>query len=359
MDLVSICIPTYNGAEYLDECLRSAIAQTYPHLEIVIVDDSSSDDTLRIAREHAARDPRIAVHRNQKNLGLVGNWNRCIELARGEWIKFLFQDDLLHPQCVQKLVAEGQAQGRLLVGCDRDFIFDSAVPADLRSAYLRNRAAVNDFLAPGRGAAAARFAAQLATNVRYNFVGEPTVALIHRRAFADHGLFRPELAQICDLEFWARVGGQCGVAFVPEVLATFRAHVSGTSAVNRRGKSFRASGLDPLVMTSLMLEDPGYEVLRRHWRQAGVLPQVQQQARHFAHQVHEYARLHSSTAAGDSTVAAEYARFVLRYPSVAVSRAAHWRWQARAVPIRVRYQLGQWLNPLLPAHWRREKALPF
>jgi GT2 family glycosyltransferase len=359
MDLVSICIPTYNGAEFLDECLRCAVAQTHPNLEILIVDDSSSDDTLQIARAYASRDARIAVHRNEKNLGLVGNWNRCIELASGTWIKFLFQDDLLHPECVEKLLAEGQAQGALIVGCDRDFIFDNGVPSDLRLAYLRNRKSINDFLAPNRGATAQRFAAMIATNVRYNFLGEPTVALIHRRAFLNFGVFRQELAQICDLEFWARVAGQSGVAYVPEVLATFRAHASGTSALNRRGKSFRASGLDPVVMTSLMLGDPAYEVLRRHWRDAGVLNAVQQQAKNFANQVYAYVRRHGGDPVGDSTVAAEYGRFLQQYPGMQVTRAAHWQWLVRALPSRIRYQLGQSLSPFLPRKMRREKALPF
>ena len=356
---MSVCIPTYNGADYLEDCLRSALAQTYANVEVLVVDDCSSDDTLRIAQAHAHRDPRVQVLRNPKNLGLVGNWNRCVELARGEWVKFLFQDDLLHPQCVEKLVAEGQDQGRQLVACDRDFLFDGTIDADYRAAYERNRAAIRARLAPARGASAAEFAALLATSPRHNHLGEPTVTLIHRRAFAEHGLFNPDLAQICDLEFWARVGGQHGVAYVPETLATFRAHGGATSAANRRDRSYRASGLDPLRMVSAMLRSPAYATLRQHWQRVGQLDQMQAHERELAYRASAYARRHPRAPSDGRTVAEEYALFVAQHPQCGVTLVAHWLWQARGLPGRVRYRVGQWLNPLLPADWRRDKALPF
>jgi len=64
-------------------------AQTFPDFEIVATDDHSSDRTMAILGEYQKKDPRIRVSRNPKNLGLVGNWNRCVELAKGEWIKFV------------------------------------------------------------------------------------------------------------------------------------------------------------------------------------------------------------------------------------------------------------------------------
>src|SRR5437899_12562971 len=97
---VSICIPTYNGAAHLAPCLESALNQTWTDFELLIVDDASSDDTVAITEACAARDRRVRVARNPRNLGLVGNWNRCLELAKGTWIKFLFQDDLLSPACL-------------------------------------------------------------------------------------------------------------------------------------------------------------------------------------------------------------------------------------------------------------------
>jgi len=99
--LVSICIPTHNGARWIERSLRSAISQTYQPVEILIVDDASTDDTVNIATWF--RDPRIRVEVNKSNLGLVRNWNRCITLSKGSLVKLLFQDDMLYPTCVEKM----------------------------------------------------------------------------------------------------------------------------------------------------------------------------------------------------------------------------------------------------------------
>ena len=92
--LVSICIPTYNGEKYLKECLDSCIDQTFKSYEIIICDDCSSDGTIKIIEEYAKIFPQIILFQNDGNLGLVGNWNRCIHHSNGEWIKFVFQDDI-------------------------------------------------------------------------------------------------------------------------------------------------------------------------------------------------------------------------------------------------------------------------
>ena len=85
--LVSICIPTYNGEKYLKECLDSCIDQTFKNYEIIICDDCSSDGTIKIIEEYSEKFPQLKLFINDKNLGLVGNWNQCIHYSNGEWIK--------------------------------------------------------------------------------------------------------------------------------------------------------------------------------------------------------------------------------------------------------------------------------
>ena len=87
--LVSVCVPTYNGARFLRQCLDSALAQSWRDLEILVVDDGSTDESVAIARDYARRDDRVRVAVNAANLGLVENWNRCVALARGRWINFI------------------------------------------------------------------------------------------------------------------------------------------------------------------------------------------------------------------------------------------------------------------------------
>ena len=103
-EMVSICVPTYNGADYLRDCIESLLDQSYIDTEILIVDDGSTDGSLDIIHQYAKYDDRIVVHQNVENIGLVGNWNKCISLAKHEWIKFAFQDDLLLTDCVASLL---------------------------------------------------------------------------------------------------------------------------------------------------------------------------------------------------------------------------------------------------------------
>ena len=124
--LVSICIPTYNGAEFIVEALESAINQSYTHLEIIVSDDDSSDKTLLIVETYKSKTniPIYVHHHKPSSIG--ANWNNCIKQSNGEYIKFLFQDDVLLPHCVKDMVAVLERIETIgLVASKREFIFDS------------------------------------------------------------------------------------------------------------------------------------------------------------------------------------------------------------------------------------------
>jgi len=91
--LVSICIPTYNSARFLRECIDSIVKQTYPNKEIIISDNASTDETEKIAKEYVKK-YKIKYYRNEKNFGVGTNCNRCIELANGEFIAIYHSDDI-------------------------------------------------------------------------------------------------------------------------------------------------------------------------------------------------------------------------------------------------------------------------
>ncbi|MCC8061990.1 MAG: glycosyltransferase [Rikenellaceae bacterium] len=100
--LVSLIIPAYNVAEYLPQCLDSALGQTYPNLQIVIVDDGSTDRTPSVIDRYAASDPRVmAIH--QENAGVMLARKRAIEAATGEYLCFLDGDDYLPLDTVEIL----------------------------------------------------------------------------------------------------------------------------------------------------------------------------------------------------------------------------------------------------------------
>lgn len=100
--LVSILIPVYNREKFVVAAIKSALQQTCPDLEIVVVDNASTDGTWAACSSIASLDERVKLYRNETNLGPVRNWLRCIELAQGEYAKILWSDDLLAPDFLDK-----------------------------------------------------------------------------------------------------------------------------------------------------------------------------------------------------------------------------------------------------------------
>jgi glycosyltransferase involved in cell wall biosynthesis len=101
---VSIGLPVYNGEKYLACALDSLLNQTFTDFEIVISDNASTDRTVEICEEYAARDDRIRVVRQQENLGAVGNFNRVFELSQGEYFKWAAYDDICSPELIARCV---------------------------------------------------------------------------------------------------------------------------------------------------------------------------------------------------------------------------------------------------------------
>jgi glycosyltransferase involved in cell wall biosynthesis len=102
--LVSILIPVYNRENFIGECIESALAQTYTNIEVVVVDNASTDGTWTICQQFAEKDQRVRVFRNDTNIGPVRNWLACVAQARGEFIKILWSDDLISPEFLSKLL---------------------------------------------------------------------------------------------------------------------------------------------------------------------------------------------------------------------------------------------------------------
>ncbi|MBI5211581.1 MAG: glycosyltransferase [Elusimicrobia bacterium] len=262
--LVSLCIPTYNGLPYLRDCVESVLAQTFRDFELLVVDDASTDGTVAYLERRLRGDRRLRLHRNPRNLGLVRNWNRCVELSAGVWVKFVFQDDLLKPAGLERLLALGRRGGALAV-CRRSARFEDGVPPEVRQVYrrhFRRHTLARRF--PGRSSVTAReFAGLVLRHPGFNCVGEPTAVLVRRSAFESFGPFNASLAGLCDWEFWARVAVNCGLRCTDEDLAVFRVHPRGRSLSNRRERRYRAEVIDELIIRHELAYAPAFAPVRR------------------------------------------------------------------------------------------------
>lgn len=314
--LVSICVPTYNGAEFIEKCLKSIISQSYAELEIIIIDDCSQDNTLEIIRDYALKDKRISVIQNITNLGLVGNWNRCFEFSHGEWIKYAFQDDILDSSCIERMTQENK-KGTAIVACRRRFIFSNEGKNKGFKEYV-NAYNMEKVFHGDTDISQEKFKKAVLDYPFKNFIGEPTSILLKRDVFRRFGFFNPHIIQLCDIEYWVRVGIHTGLKYIPEELVQFRIHDSGTTKENLNKHSYRWQILDMLICYHEFLFNPTYEPLRRYAAQQNVLQHFQEQFFEKVNEALSIAQKNENTPLGRSheSCLAEFNEITGNFPAI-------------------------------------------
>lgn len=103
-DLVSIIMPSFNCGKYVEETIRSVIAQTYQNWEIIFIDDCSTDDTIKTVNELKNEDSRIRLYQNKRNIGAALSRNYALQKANGRWIAFLDSDDVWESMKLEKQI---------------------------------------------------------------------------------------------------------------------------------------------------------------------------------------------------------------------------------------------------------------
>lgn len=209
---VSVCIPTYKGAATIGAAIESVLGQTLADFELIVIDDGSPDETRAIVDRYADR--RLVYRRNDRNLGPQGNWNRCLELARGKYFKLLPHDDLLHPACLEQQVA----------------VLDSDDAGNIALAFCaRNVIGPDGRLLTSRGypgGKEGRIDAQrlMCACVRRgtNLLGEPGAVLFRRSLAEKIGSFDATNPYVIDLDYWVRLLAHGDAYFCPSALASFR-----------------------------------------------------------------------------------------------------------------------------------------
>jgi glycosyltransferase involved in cell wall biosynthesis len=113
--LVSIGLPVRNAADRVGDVVRSVLAQDHPQLELVISDNGSTDDTEDVCRELAGSDSRIAYHRQPQNIGLLNNFRYVIDVAKGDYFRWIGDDDRLEPSFVSRCLRVFADDPRLIL----------------------------------------------------------------------------------------------------------------------------------------------------------------------------------------------------------------------------------------------------
>lgn len=219
---VSVCIPVYNGENYIAIAINSVLSQTFNDFELIIVDDYSTDHTGNITG--AFKDPRLSYFRNERRLGLVGNWNRCISLAKGEYACLLHHDDYYLPNTLEgeiKLFENNPNVG---------FVFCANYAVDSNGKVLDHWGVFEkDIILEGIDI--------LRSHITVNLVAAMSGVMVKRSCYDTVGNYDPGLIHCPDWDIWLRIELQgYQVGYIAEPLVNYRIHdESVTSGLIKNG----------------------------------------------------------------------------------------------------------------------------
>jgi len=214
--LWSVMIPTYNGTKYLEQTLRSVLKQDpgESEMQIEVVDDcSTKDDPEPLVREIG--NGRVSFYRHPVNQGLLGNWDSCINRARGQWVHLLHQDDIVLPGFYQQL--RNGIESHPSVGaafCRYAYMDEGSDWTSLSEIERRTPGILEDWLK------------KIAVFQRVQF---PAI-VVKRDVYENLGGFCTEARSAADWEMWKRIAARYPIWHEPEILACFRLHSDSTSS---------------------------------------------------------------------------------------------------------------------------------
>lgn len=216
--LVSVCIPAYNSAGYIMDTVNSILNQSYRNLELVVVDDCSTDHTFELLQGVA--DERLKLYRNEENLGMSGNWNRCLELCRGEYVKLVCADDLLAENALElEVSALEEHPSAVIAESDTKLVDLNGSGKGFYKRYGKKG------LVDGRKICRRGF-------FNKDYFGAPQANTFRRNAAEKIGGFDPAFTYILDYDFFVSLACQGDVYIIHESLNFFRVRKeSNTGAV--------------------------------------------------------------------------------------------------------------------------------
>lgn len=216
--LVSVCVPVWNREKFLAATLDSVLGQSYTELEVLVLDNASTDFSVDIACAYAARDSRVRVVRNESNIGGMPNYRRLLQLATGDYIKFCNSDDLLSPSVVGRLVDGLENPGVGIAFARQMWVDENGRP---QPPWLPEPVATTDGLIRGVDLGNALLAANI------NMIGCPTATMFRRNELtpSDWCRFGGEYLWVAgDLAAWLSLLAGRNAAYVHSAPAVIRVH---------------------------------------------------------------------------------------------------------------------------------------
>jgi len=220
LPVVSIGLPVYNGARYLEQALQSILNQTFRNFELIISDNASTDATESICRRYADVDNRIRYYRNERNLGAAANYNLVIHLARGRYFRHAAHDDVLAPTNIERCAAVLNEWPDVVLAYPRMIMIDAA------GAQIETR---EHSLELGDPRPSARFA-KYAYQCDEGSMCDPVFGLFRMSALRETNLLGAYIA--ADMILLGEIALRGRIVEIPEYLFFERYHAEGSVLSN-------------------------------------------------------------------------------------------------------------------------------
>lgn len=201
---ITVAIPSYNKENYIEDCIKSILHEKTHIEEIIVIDNCSTDKTFEISQKY---EPEIRCLKNESNLGMVGNWNKCIDICKTEWLMIVHADDELLPGAIEKykkLVQKNPSVG--IIHADSYSKINGSLSPFVKKPFKK------DFWLAGTEALGCSY-------------GVCSAVMVRKDVYTALGYFIE--SQSSDVEMWARIASKYDVGYVSEPTVIF--HVNPTS----------------------------------------------------------------------------------------------------------------------------------
>lgn len=224
MSIATIAIPTYNRAKFLKKAITSSLNQTFDKYEILIIDNNSTDNTAQVVNDF--KDKRICYMKNNKNIGMIGNWNRCLKFAKGKYIVILGDDDTLEPNFLLDSVNIFNKYPKL------GFTFSHCNKVDINNKVLMPWGYFH-------------FKEGYIKGMDYIYetakqgccLTNSSTALLRMAIFKNIGNFVPEVTKnTFDFNMWLRISAKYDVYFINKFMTRYTIHSDQVSEFHWRGR---------------------------------------------------------------------------------------------------------------------------
>jgi glycosyltransferase involved in cell wall biosynthesis len=210
--LVTVAIPVYCGEKYISRAIKSVLKQTFSDFELLIIDNNSTDQTEKVV--NSFNDKRIVFIRNMKNIGFENNWNKCLKISQGKYIKILPHDDYLNLNCLHFQVDV----------MEKDLLEDISVCFSSRYIVNQNEKIIFNKKYPfsNGGVISSENVKKMSFFFGTNLIGEPAGVLFRKKTAKKVGKFSARFPYLIDLDYWFRLLNFGNAFYINKPLAFFR-----------------------------------------------------------------------------------------------------------------------------------------